>query len=88
MNEPDPLHSLMPILMRFSSESATIRRLVIEDEGFCCLAEDYLLAHKTLQALKNQAAPKPDTIEEYTAILRDLEVEISKFLARARRENL
>lgn len=85
MNEPDsPLHSLMPILLRFSSQSAAIRRLVSEDEGFRCLADDYLLAHKTLRSLQKQVPSRPEAIEEYAMLLRDLEGEIDKFLMRLR----
>lgn len=74
------LQSLMPILLRFPSDSAVIRRLVLEDEGFRILAEDYLLAHNTLLRLKKQAEPKAEFIQEYAMILRDLEGDISRFL--------
>ena len=85
MTEPESTrHSLTPILLRFPSESATIRRLLLKDEGFRCLAEDYLLAHKTLEAFRNHAASKKETIEEYAAILRDLEQEINRFLVDLR----
>lgn len=88
MTEPEsPLHSLMPILMRFSAESAAIRRLVHSDEGFRGMVEDYLLAHKTLRNLQKQRPSQPQTIEEYAMLLRDIEGEISKFLARSRRES-
>jgi hypothetical protein len=81
MNErDDPIPSIMPILLRFSGKSAMIRRLVAEDEGFRCLAEDYLLAHNTLRRLENQPSGNTDRIAEYKAILRDLEDDIDKFL--------
>jgi hypothetical protein len=85
MIDPDsPLHSLMPILLRFSSESAAIRQLVVEDEAFRGLAEDYLLAHNILQNLQKQRPAKTETIEEYAMLLRDLEGDINKYLARWR----
>lgn len=89
MTEPDsPLPSIMPILLRFSADSADIRRLVAEDEGFRCLAEDYLLAHSTLYDLQQQRPSKAETVEEYVMLLRDLEDEISKFLIRSREGSL
>lgn len=89
MTDPDtPLHSLMPILMRFPSESAAIRRLVVEDETFRCLTEDYLLAYNTLQNVQKQRPSKTETIEEYAMILRDLEGEINLCLVRSRGEIL
>lgn len=85
MADPEsPLHSIMPVLLRFPSESASIRRLVVEDEAFRCLAEDYLLANNTLHHLQKQRPSKTETIEEYAMILQDLEAEISKFLTRTR----
>jgi uncharacterized protein (UPF0262 family) len=77
----------MPLLIRFSAESATIRRLVLSDEGFRCVVEDYLLAHNALQNLRRQTPSKAETIEEYRTILRDLEAEINKSLIRAREES-
>jgi hypothetical protein len=78
----------MPILLRFSSESADIRRLVVEDETFRGLAEDYLLAQNTLQNLRNRRPLKTEMIEEYTMLLRDLEGDIRKYLTRSRGESL
>jgi uncharacterized protein (UPF0262 family) len=77
----------MPVLVRFSAESATIRRLVLSDEWFRSMVEDYLLAHNTLDALQKQRPSKPETIEEYSMLLRDLEGEISKYLIRLRGES-
>jgi hypothetical protein len=74
----------MPILLRFASESAIIRRLVVKDEAFRCLAEDYLLAHNTLIHMQKQMPSKTETIEEYAMILQDLEGEISNYLTRSR----
>jgi uncharacterized protein (UPF0262 family) len=85
MTEPERLsQSLMPVLMRFSADSATIRRLVLSDEGFRTIVEDYLLAHATLHTMQKQMPSKPETIEEYMMLLRDLEGEINKYLTRWR----
>lgn len=89
MNEPEiAMHALMPILLRFAADSAIIRRLVVEDEGFRCLAEDYLLAHKTQRNLHNQTPRRRDSIQEYSGILRELEKEIKNFLAQSRGSGL
>jgi hypothetical protein len=85
MPDPEnPLHSIMPILLRFPADSAAIRRLVIEDEGFRCLAEDYLLALNALQSFKNKKPPDRETAEEYSSILLDLEEDIRHFLISTR----
>ena len=89
MTDPEsPLYTLMPILMRFSAESATIRRLVSTDESFGCLVEDYLLAHNILYNLRNRGRSKPEPVEEHAMILKDLEGEISRFLRQRREEVL
>jgi hypothetical protein len=85
MTDPEsPLPSLMPILMRFSAESTIIRRLVLNDEGFRCMVEDYLLAHNRLSSLHKQVPPDPESIEDYATLLRDLEGEITIYLMRLR----
>jgi hypothetical protein len=87
MTDPDsPLQSLMPLLMRFSADSAAIRRLTASDEAFRGIVEDYLLAHKTLAALQRQVPARPERIQEYATLLRDLESEINKCLVASRRE--
>ncbi len=85
MTEPeDSLHSLMPILRRFPSESARIRQLAQDDEHFRCLLEDYILSRNTLRQAKQHNPPDQKTAVEYTAILADLEQEIFTILLQSR----
>ena len=68
-----PSHSLMPLLMRFSADSATIRRLMLCDEGFRTLGDDYVVAPTTLHNLQKPVAPTPETVSEYVTRLRELD---------------
>ena len=79
-----PPDSLTPILLRFAADSALIRRLVAEDEGFRSLVEDYILTLNTLRRLKNLKPAKQNAITEYTSVLQDLEQEITTCLSRSR----
>jgi hypothetical protein len=79
--ETSPL-SLAPLLARFASESALIRRLARSDETFRGIAEDFLLAHDTLSALKRQPVAQHATIKEYVDLLDQLEQDLRRHLAR------
>jgi hypothetical protein len=79
--ETSPL-SLAPLLARFATESALIRRLALSDETFRGIAEDFLLAHHTLSALKRQPVAQHARIKEYADLVAQLEQDLRKHLAR------
>jgi hypothetical protein len=80
---PDtPPLSLAPLLARFATESALVRRLALSDETFRGIAEDFLLAHHTLSALKRQPVAQHATIKEYADLIEQLEQDLRKHLAR------
>ena len=77
-----PSLSLSPLLARFASESALIRRLAVSDETFRGIAEDFLLAHGTLSDLKRQPIAQHGKIKEYADLVNQLEQDVRKHLAR------
>jgi hypothetical protein len=77
-----PPPSLAPLLSRFGSESALIRRLAVSDETFRGIAEDFLLAHDTLSDLKRQPVAQHGKIKEYADLVNQLEQDARKHLAR------
>ena len=85
--ETPPL-SLEPLLARFASESALIRRLALSDEIFRGIAEDFLLAHHTLSGFKRQPVAQHARIKEYTELLDQLEQDLRTHLARSNPEAL
>lgn len=76
---------LTEVLARFPHCAPLIRRLVVADESFWSVCEDYALARATLAKL--QARPQDDQdaekVAEYVALVADLEREITEALRRA-----
>jgi hypothetical protein len=79
--EKTPL-ALAPLLARFASESAMIRRLALSDQAFRGIVEDFLLAHVTLSDLKRQPVAERAKIKEYADLVDQLEQDVRKYLAR------
>jgi hypothetical protein len=77
-----PPPSLAPLLSRFASQSALIRRLALSDETFRDMAEDFLLAHSTLSKLKLQPVAEHAKIREYVDLMDQLEQDVRKYLSR------
>jgi hypothetical protein len=73
---------LAPLLSRFASQSALIRRLALSDETFHDMAEDFLLAHSTLSKLKRQPVAEHAKIREYADLTDQLEQDVRKYLLR------
>jgi hypothetical protein len=83
--ETPPL-SLEPLLARFASESALIRRLALSDETFCDIAEDFLLAHETLVHLRDQPVVEHAKVKDYATLVSELEQDVRKYISRLKPE--
>ena len=76
---------LAQVFMRFPNSAAHIRRLVLADEGFRCLCEDFALAKATLSKLE-RSEPAEKYVREtadYQVLISDLEREIAEALRNA-----
>ena len=80
MSHTEARHALLaPVVERFPNQQADIYRLVLRDEGFRALCEEYDLARKSygrLQVTPERAAE----VVEYRSVIAELEEEIRSFL--------
>lgn len=72
--------SIISVLLRFPTHSRTIRRLMVEDETFRGIVEDFNLAANTLINMKNRTPVNLDRLKEYTRLVTELEAEIGGYL--------
>lgn len=89
MSDPEGRRlELTQVLERFPDSAALIRRLVIADEHFASICEDYGLATATLAALREPPERRQDhaKIAEYALLVTDLEREVAEAL-RVNRDN-
>jgi hypothetical protein len=79
--------NLAPVLARFPANALLIRQLVLADQGFRSVCEDYALARETLtrfEALPD-AEKKPAEVADYVSVIAALEDEIAADIRNARR---
>lgn len=76
---------LTQVLERFPHYAVLIRRLVVVDETFWSICEDYALAKATLANLEKpeQAERHAEELADYRALVADLEREIAEVLRNA-----
>lgn len=76
---------LTGVLERFQDSAALIRRLVVADERFASICEDYALASATLATLRKPAREEQDAarVAEYTSLAAELEREIVEAIRNA-----
>jgi hypothetical protein len=87
MSDPKTSHlDLTQVLERFPHCAALVRRLVVVDDTFWSICEDYALARATLVKLeKLELGGQPDTkLADYRILVADLEREIAEVLRNAR----
>lgn len=70
---------------RFPREAALIARLLVQDDGFRAMCEDWVLAKTTLanQLEGIQSEQQPAKIADYRRLVAELEDEIMAALAHA-----
>ena len=73
------------LLERFPEDAALIIRMLLEDEAFRGVCEDYTLARVTLARLKgtHRTQESPELVE-YRRLVADLEREIAGLLRNAK----
>jgi hypothetical protein len=83
MADPSAPHSeLVAVLSRFPAEARLIRQLFLADRAFRSACEDYRLAQDGLAAFERLSAATPRReVEEYRALVRELETEILAMVA-------
>jgi hypothetical protein len=71
---------------RFPGQAALLRRLVLKDQAFRSLCEDYALARASLAGFEARpdAAERPE-VGDYRSVIAELESEIARFLTAAGR---
>jgi hypothetical protein len=85
MGRSDAMHAGLELVVeQFPGKAALVRRLVLRDEGFRGLCEDYALAQASLAGFvaRSDAADRPE-IAEYHAVIAELEREIGRFVQEA-----
>lgn len=65
------------VIERFERQELAVRRLYAEDQEFRTVCEDYATARQALALWEERAA----AVEEYRRFVRELEEEITDFLA-------
>ena len=76
---------LTQIVTRFPQDGVLIRRLMLRDETFRAICEEYMLAHASL--LWFEALPdgkNRQEVADFRALIPGLEVEIEQFLQKSR----
>lgn len=79
--------NLAPVLSRFPENALLIRQLVLADQAFRSICEDYGLARETLTRFEAlpEAAQKSAEVADYVSVIAALEDEISADLLNATR---
>jgi hypothetical protein len=77
---------LTHVLEHFPHSAALVRRLVVVDDTFWSICEDYALARATLVKLEKleQAEQNVTKLADYRALVADLEREIAEALRNAK----
>ena len=76
---------LTQIVARFPGDGVLIRRLLLKDETFRAICEEYMLARASLswfEALPN--GNNRQEVADFRALIPGLEVEIEQFLQKSR----
>lgn len=74
------------IIARFPEDGVLIRRLMLRDETFRAICEEYMLARASLswfESLPN--GNNRQEVADYRALIPGLEVEIEQFLLKSRK---
>jgi len=76
---------LSQVAARFPRDSALIRRLMLRDETFRGICEEYVLAKASLSWFETQpnADSRPE-VADFRSLIPSLELEIEQFLRQAR----
>jgi hypothetical protein len=85
MRHSDSAHAALALVVqRFPERAAFARRLVLRDQAFRGLCEDYALAQASLAGFEARpdAAERPE-IADYHTIIAELEGEIARFVRAA-----
>nr|WP_294551169.1 hypothetical protein [uncultured Rhodopila sp.] len=79
--------NLAHVIARFPENAPLIRRLVLADQAFRSVCEDYALARETLTRFEAlpEAEKKPAEVADYVSVIAALEDEIAADLRNARR---
>lgn len=69
------------VFERFAENSDAVARLIVADESFRTVCEDYVIARTTLAGfLKTAAAERRAEIADYTTLVAELEHELAALL--------
>ena len=80
-----PQYDLGDVLHRFAADAEVVSRLILEDETFRALCEDYALTKNTLRRFEaTNRAQDASKIADYFEVLLDLEHDIAKLIAKAK----
>ena len=74
---------LTHIIARYPGDGTLIRRLLLKDETFRGVCEEYLLARASLSWFEANAASRPEVVE-FRSLVPSLESEIEVLLRQAR----
>lgn len=70
------------VFERFAEESDAVARLIVADETFRTVCEDYVIARTTLAGFQKTAADERRAeIADYTTLVAELEHELTALLA-------
>lgn len=85
MAAPEALpFDIAQVLKRFPGDAALIARLLVENETFRAVCEDYALARSTLANLEQpKEAREPPEVADYRSLVAELEKEIAEALRNA-----
>ena len=79
--------NLAPVLARFPESALLIRQLVLADQAFRSVCEDYVLARETLTRFEAlpEAEKKPTEVADYVSVIAALEDELAASIRTAER---
>ncbi|MDQ6436568.1 hypothetical protein RB623_21160 [Mesorhizobium sp. LHD-90] len=80
-----PRLNLEQIVARFPGDGVLIRRLMLKDETFRAICEEYMLARASLSWF--EALPDGNNrqeVRDFRTLIPELEVEIEQFLQKSR----
>jgi hypothetical protein len=86
MSDPEGSRlDLSQVFERFPEDVARIRRLVLADDSFAGICEDYALARTTLARLEQpgEAEGHGEEVADYRTLVADLEREVAEALRHA-----
>ncbi len=76
------------VLERFPRDAALVARLLVENDGFRAVCEDYALARSTLVRLEQpKETREPPEVADYRSLVAELEKEIAEALRNAKQSH-